>query len=741
MFLKKLFCCFLIVLFFNSCNDSKTLDQNLSSKGGEEEIETSQINHSYLLKQGAQTTITDPALSPTQGAQTTITDPTLSPTQGTQTTITDPTLPPTQGTQTTITTPTTPPSTKTQTESNSSLLINYKNQTIGDIDLSITREQANQTLNLIEEKSLDSGFLLSKYKGDIGILWNKEKKAVEIYANTGNFYVDDSGTYLPYSIGQTIPFSSKKEKVSFLINLYNDLENTKTNCIEETKCFIIKGNQSTNDYYYITPKMKLLFMDITKNDQKHTQLITISFEKGNKTYQKTRQKILEKNKSNNDTSNASATNGSLPRLINYQNKSIGEFNANTTKEEVDQILTFASKDQKNIYKYKENFIFLWDETGKLKSFGYSFNDTTLTPPNANISIAEIGKVIPYQDRNTEFPLFFSAVYNTLENVHINCFREHKCNLESFDSDKLIFTLQDAKTKLVYYSDPQNKFITLLEVVFNFEPAESLKGNSSITPETSAESSKGNTITPETSAESSKGNTITPETSAESSKGNTITPETSAESSKGNSSITPETSAESSKGNTITPETSAESSKGNTITPETSAESSKGNSSITPDTSAESKLFIINYQNQSIAGIDFNTSREEANQILTVFSEENNFYSYKGGFYIQFNDKDQANIISVIKNEDTSFLFENKNIIYQLGNTITINDSEGLRNFFISTYNKFENTDIDCLKEEKCFQFENLRANMTGFQLPKMILWFTPINEISIKLTGITFVNE
>ena len=290
MFIKKLTCCFLVVLLFNSCDGPKK--QILPSK---EDKESSPIVHSYHPTSQTTQNVTESSSSPSSEVQTTqnevqttqnVAGSSSSPSSEVQT-------PEVQTTQN-VAESSSSPSSEVQTYSPPSLLINYKNQSLGAIDFSVTKEQADQTLNLLNERNLGNGFLISSYKEGIEIVWNAEGKSVQTNATTGDFSFDDPGKSYPISIGQAIQVSSE-EKKAFLINLYNTFENTNINCLKETKCFLMQDpSLPANIYLYIIPKMIILLVNITNNGHTYTQLAKISFEKSNQTYQDVRKQVLNK---------------------------------------------------------------------------------------------------------------------------------------------------------------------------------------------------------------------------------------------------------------------------------------------------------------------------------------------------------------------------------------------------------------------------------------------------------------
>ena len=166
-------------------------------------------------------------------------------------------------------------------EDNSSanpLLISYEKQSIGPIDLSVTKEQANQILNLLKKEGD-----LSIYEGGIWLIWNEEGKAVEILATQGDFTFNTPNVHSPISINQAISFNDNTEFNSFLIDLYNIFEKTNINCFKEKKCFIGTDpiNLPPSSFIFLIPKMKFLFENPSGYSIK---LISISFEPDNKNY-------------------------------------------------------------------------------------------------------------------------------------------------------------------------------------------------------------------------------------------------------------------------------------------------------------------------------------------------------------------------------------------------------------------------------------------------------------------------
>ena len=137
--------------------------------------------------------------------------------------------------------------------------------------------------------------------------------------------------------------------------------------------------------------------------------------------------------------------------------------------------------------------------------------------------------------------------------------------------------------------------------------------------------------------------------------------------------------------------------------------------VSINTELESPV-IVNYNTQSIGEIDFNITKEEANQILTLTSSEKNVSQYKGGFSIVWNEEGKAKEIIVNNRKGKVITTNNKNAQLSIGKPLPIGrEMEYLKGI----YNVFENTNIDCFKEKKCKTLQTQYPNLYIFLLPKM----------------------
>ena len=163
-------------------------------------------------------------------------------------------------------------------------------------------------------------------------------------------------------------------------------------------------------------------------------------------------------------------------------------------------------------------------------------------------------------------------------------------------------------------------------------------------------------------------------------------------------------------------------------------------SVTPK--AELTLRLISYKNQSVGEFNSTTTKEEIDKILTLKNEKGNISTYEEAFVFEWNEEGRVKNLALMENANVEFLSDdpNKKII-QIGEGIRFTNIQSeLRLFFISLYNIFEDTRINCIEEKKCFLIQNLNIpGQFGLALPKMNLWFSlPIADNSITLKTVIF---
>jgi len=249
-FIKIIFSGF-IIIFFNSCGNNEE-PNNLTSEGVEQNPHL-QIKHTYKPR-GKQEAETTTEKRPTSNEE--------SPASNQE---------------------------PASTEDSSVLAISYENQSIGNIDLSITKEEAAQTLT-VEDKEDTTYGLLIRYEKDIDILWDAEGQALIIIAKNGYLVTDktkllfshdnDEDTTGKLLIRSEIGFDTEDHKQLFLIKLYNSLEGTSIDCLQEKKCFVSRDEDNPLNFIFVLPKMNFYF----SNKPGALVFSNIGLDQGNKTY-------------------------------------------------------------------------------------------------------------------------------------------------------------------------------------------------------------------------------------------------------------------------------------------------------------------------------------------------------------------------------------------------------------------------------------------------------------------------
>ena len=455
------------------------------------------------------------------------------------------------------------------------------------------------------------------------------------------------------------------------VNLYNVFEETDFDCFQEKKCFIGQDpiNLPPNIFLFFLPKMTFLF-----EDTEETTLISVRFAKDNKSYND----LLQQTSQTDETITTPSIEATTPSLskhwvINYKNQTIGEINSNTTKEEINQMLTLESEPDDGVFYYEEGMSIIYNKEDKVSTIAVtnilnksSFSITLNNPKQlskletlkgAALSEILLNQFFIIQPENENEYVFLNKIYNLFEEPSANCFQEGKCFLKHNSPQPGIITFYIPKMTF-FFSNPVIDQTTMETKTSLISAGITFSEDIPLDPQS------------ETSEDSSLENPV--------------------------------------------------------------------------------KSFIIDYQNQSVGEIDFNITKEEANQILTLKSENNNFSDYKEGISIQWNDKGKAVSITIIKNENSQLLFDKKeSLITQLSDGIKYSDTDSntdsapnLRMIIEDLYNIFENTNIDCVEEDKCQVIvDTTLPKFFGIKFPKMILWFSETKKNLIVLEWVSLDNS
>ena len=131
--------------------------------------------------------------------------------------------------------------------------------------------------------------------------------------------------------------------------------------------------------------------------------------------------------------------------------------------------------------------------------------------------------------------------------------------------------------------------------------------------------------------------------------------------------------------------------------------------------ANSLIPFVSYADQSIGNIDFNITKERADQLLTLVKEEDNVSLYKEGVSIEWDAEGKAiklaTSIGILKPDKDSSLG------LPLGMSVSAN---GRLAWLRQSYFNLEGEDINCIEEKKCF-LSRLKFDLVIIFFPKM--WF------------------
>ena len=288
-----------------------------------------------------------------------------------------------------------------------SLIINYDTQSIGEIDLNITKEKANQTLTVLD--NMDSTYF---YEEGIQINWDEKGEATYIQSRQGTLVHNNEplislGESIPMDGDYTQPEIIAQNITQVLNHFYNVLENTKINCFEEKKCFLkpFEIPNAPPSFQFFLPKMNIIYSLYNKA----IFFIGVQFERESTSY---------------DYMLSLATPPKNPVIVNYNQRSIGEIDFNITEESANEMLTLVSSDS-GLSEYKEGFTIEWSEEGKaLKIFITTPGGRVITDNNKAQLIIGSSPFIP----GDKWYEFFIGIYNAFENTKIDCFEEKKCGL-------------------------------------------------------------------------------------------------------------------------------------------------------------------------------------------------------------------------------------------------------------------------------------------------------------------------
>ena len=156
------------------------------------------------------------------------------------------------------------------------------------------------------------------------------------------------------------------------------------------------------------------------------------------------------------------TQSTSPFLINYNKQSVGKIDMNITKESANQILTLQSeKTLGNDYMsiYKEGLNIVWNKEEQAQQI-FAHKGVIITDNNKVIKLP-LGSQIPV---NMSYKTF-TGMYNTFENVRIDCFQEEKCFVIPTQGNPNYFVLYLPKIQILFTTTTNNN-VQLLEVRFD-----------------------------------------------------------------------------------------------------------------------------------------------------------------------------------------------------------------------------------------------------------------------------------
>ena len=250
-----------------------------------------------------------------------------------------------------------------------------------------------------------------------------------------------------------------KETQSFIISLYNYLEETDINCLEEKKCDI-ENLEDTNLLAFKLPKIWLTF---NKNNLATLNSMILIGE------------VFEKSLQN------------LKAPFTYEEGFISNININMTKEEIEKILPAKFKlEVENLSLYiLERILIEWNEDGSVskinmlsekemeeltnqenintiiniinheKSFNFTSEIRDRKLGSSFADVFNLDQVNLKQDLNAKN--FIVSLYNFWEKSNENCLETNKCEI-TFDEEYIQFSLP--KTALIFSNDFERIFLNI-----------------------------------------------------------------------------------------------------------------------------------------------------------------------------------------------------------------------------------------------------------------------------------------
>ena len=151
--------------------------------------------------------------------------------------------------------------------------------------------------------------------------------------------------------------------------------------------------------------------------------------------------------------------------------------------------------------------------------------------------------------------------------------------------------------------------------------------------------------------------------------------------------------------------------------------------------------VIDYENQSIQGITFSTSKEEIDQNLTLKSESNSVSEYEEGIIINWDNEGKIDSIGTRKGV---ILFDDLKTHLVIGspiiNMVDLQTVESIENFFNGLYSLFETPTSNCIKENKCSVIYHKMHYL--LILPKIkLLFYLNLQNGKLYLVGVHFHKE
>ena len=473
MFIKKAFYFLLLILFLNSCNT-----ENSQQKTSQVETQLSEFSHSYnhQVENSESDSQVETSLQTTEKNQSTtqaeINPGTISenPTQEDSTTDKEAEINPgTIGENPTQEGSTTD---KEAVEANNNFnpegpIINYKNRSVGEIDLNITKEKAHQIISSQTKKY-----------NKIKIIWDEEEKVSRIFAKKGTI-VPNKDSSLKLTLNRVMDFdldttTNVDAFYSFLVGVYANLEEEQIDCFIEKKCFLMKISPG-NTFMFVLPKINIIFQEIS---EKKFVLKVAIFPKDPTVYNSFIQS-LETKPSNpteenpplkTETEEETSEISPASFLIDYNNQSVGKISFNTTREEVNELLNLQTSPQSSpnkIVHYEEGVTILWDEEDKIKFIGI-INDkrNKIIFNKESTKLKELlGDEIKIND--PEFmPNLLQTLYDTFEDDRLDCIKEKKCSMSADPkfNDRFSIILPNM-TLWFSLPTPTNPYITLIAIQF------------------------------------------------------------------------------------------------------------------------------------------------------------------------------------------------------------------------------------------------------------------------------------